>query len=112
MKLRSLNCTEVGKFNLTFIDPHNEKTQLFKMSWIPIVRHEVVKYKNSPDDASLKEYFQKRDKKEFIRDNVLSRRKLAKQGNYKCRICKQSLVGEEELKINQIVPKKLGGTEN
>lgn len=102
----------VSKDKWILTDPHNEKTQLFKMSWIPIVRHEVVKYKNSPDDASLKEYFQKRDKKEFIRDNVLSRRKLAKQGNYKCRICKQSLVGEEELKINQIVPKKLGGAES
>lgn len=102
----------VSKDKWILTDPHNEKTQLFKMSWIPIVRHEVVKYKNSPDDASLKEYFEKRDKKEFIRDNILSRRKLAKQGNYKCRICKQSLVGEEELKINQIVPKKLGGAES
>lgn len=102
----------VSKDKWILTDPHNEKTQLFKISWIPIVRHEVVKYKNSPDDASLKEYFQKRDKKEFIRDNILSRRKLAKQGNYKCRICKQSLVGEEELKINQIVAKKLGGAES
>lgn len=102
----------VSKDKWILTDPHDEKTQLFRMSWIPIVRHEVVKYRNSPDDASLKEYFEKRDKKEFIRDNVLSRRKLAKQGNYKCRICKQSLVGEEELKINQIVPKKLGGAES
>ncbi|WP_243116637.1 HNH endonuclease [Marinisporobacter balticus] len=81
------------------------------MSWIPIVRHAVVKYRNSPDDASLKEYFEKRDKKEFIKDNVLSKRKLAKCSNYKCRVCKQSLVGEESLKINQIVPYKLGGDE-
>ncbi|MCB2340340.1 HNH endonuclease, partial [Clostridium estertheticum] len=64
---------------------------------------------NSPDDSSLKEYFEKRDKREFIKDNVLSRRKLAKYSNYKCRVCKQSLVGEESLKINQIVPLKLGG---
>lgn len=103
--------TGVSKDKWILTDPHNEKTQLFKMSWIPIVRHEVVKYKNSPDDANLKEYFEKRDKKEFIRDNIMSRRKLAKSCNYKCRICKQSLVGEEELKINQIVPKKLGGVE-
>lgn len=102
----------VSKDKWILTDPHNEKTQLFKMSWIPIVRHEVVKYKNSPDDASLKEYFDKRDKKEFIRDNIMSRRKLAKSSNYKCRICKQSLIGEEELRINQIVPKKLGGLES
>lgn len=103
--------TGVSKDRWILTDPHDEKTQLFKMSWIPIVRHEVVKYMNSPDDASLKEYFGKRDEKEFIRDNVLSRRKLAKQGNYKCRVCNQSLVGEEQLKINQIVPSKLSGVD-
>lgn len=103
--------TGVSKDRWILTDPHNERTQLFKMSWIPIVRHVVVKYRNSPYDASLREYFEKRDKKEFIRDNVLSRRKLAKQSNYKCRVCNQSLVGEEQLKINQIVPKRLGGDE-
>lgn len=103
--------TGVSKDRWILTDPHDNKTQLFKMSWIPIVRHAVVKYRNGPDDASLKEYFEERDKKGFIRDNVLSRRKLAKRSNYKCRICKQSLVGEESLKINQIVPAKLGGDE-
>lgn len=103
--------TGVSKDRWILTDPHNERTQLFKMSWIPIIRHAVVKYRNSPDDASLKEYFEERDKKEFIRDNILSRRKLAKQSNYKCRVCNQSLFGEEQLKINQIVPKRLGGDE-
>lgn len=103
--------TGVSKDKWILTDPHNNKTQLFKMSWIPIVRHAVVKYRNSPDDASLKGYFEARDKKEFIRNNILSRRKLAKRNNYKCRVCKQSLVGEEPLKINQIVPSKLGGDE-
>jgi RNA-directed DNA polymerase len=92
-------------------DPHDSKTQLFKMSWTPIVRHAVVKFRNSPDDASLKAYFEERDKKDFIRNNVFSRRKLAKSSNYKCRVCKQSLVGEEPLKINLIVPLKLNGDE-
>lgn len=103
--------TGVSKDSWILTDPGNNRTQIFKMSWIPIVRHAVVKYRNSPDDASLKEYFEERDKKEFIRDNILSRRKLAKQSNYKCRICNQSLVGDEQLKINQIVPKRLGGDE-
>ena len=104
--------TGVSKDKWILTDPHDNRVQLFKMSWIPIVRHEVIKYKNSPDDANLKEYFEKRDIKEFTRDNVMSRRKLAKSSNYKCRICKQSLVGEEKLEINQIVPKKLGGVES
>jgi RNA-directed DNA polymerase len=103
--------TGVSKSKWILTDPHNMKTQLFRMAWIPIVRHSPIKYKNSPDDASLKEYFEERDKKEFIRDNVLSRRKLAIRSKYKCRICKESLVGEEPLAINQIVPYRLGGDE-
>lgn len=103
--------TGVSKDRWILTDPHNLKVQLFKMSWIPIVRHAMIKYRNSPDDASLKEYFQERDKKEFIKDNVLSRRKLAKYSNYKCRVCNQSLAEEEPLKVNQIVPYELGGDE-
>ena len=101
----------VSKDKWILTDPHDRNTQLFRMSWIPIVRHAVVKYRNSPDDGSLKEYFEKRDKKDFLNDNVSSRRKLAKFSNYKCRICNQSLVGEESLNINQIVPRILGGDE-
>jgi len=103
--------TGASKNRWILTDPHDRKTQLFMMSWIPIARHVLVRYRNSPDDATLKEYFEERDKKDFIRDNVLSRRKLAKRSNYKCRVCKQSLVSEETLKINQIVPRKLGGDE-
>jgi RNA-directed DNA polymerase len=103
--------TGVSRNRWILTDPHDKKTQLFIMSWIPIVRHVLVRYRNSPDDVALKEYFEVRDKKDFIRDNVMSRRKLAKRSNYKCRVCKQSLVSEETIKINQIVPRKLGGDE-
>jgi RNA-directed DNA polymerase len=103
--------TGVSKDRWILTDPHDNKTQLIKMSWIPIVRHAMVKYRNSPDDASLKQYFDERDKKEFLRNSVLSRRKLAKRSNYKCRICRQSLAGDEPLRINQIIPIKLGGDE-
>jgi RNA-directed DNA polymerase len=103
--------TGVSKNRWILTDPHDKKTQLFRMSWIPIVRHGLLRFRNSPDDATLKEYFEERDKKDFIRDSVLSRRKLAKRSNYKCRVCKQSLVSEETLKINQVVPQKLGGDE-
>jgi RNA-directed DNA polymerase len=90
-------------------DPHNARNQLIKMSWIPIERHILITYKNSPDDATLKEYFTKRDEKEFARFNILSKRKIAKNSGYKCRVCDQSLVGDEEIINNRIVPKELGG---
>ena len=110
-KYFKVDYTGVSKDKWILTDPHDSRTQLFKMSWISIVRHVVVKYRNSYDDATLKEYFDERKKKEFIRNNVLSRRKLAKLSNYKCRICRQSLAGKESLKISQIVPFELGGDE-
>jgi RNA-directed DNA polymerase len=103
--------TGVSKAKWILTDPKDNRTQLFSMSWIPIVRHAMVTFKNSPDDAKLMKYFEERDRKEFVRNNVLSRRKLAKSSNYKCRVCKESLVGDEALEINQIVPKNLGGDE-
>jgi len=38
-------------------DPKEHK-QLTKMSWIPIVRHVLIKFRATPYDASLKEYFE------------------------------------------------------
>ncbi|WP_027628829.1 group II intron reverse transcriptase/maturase [Ruminiclostridium cellobioparum] len=103
--------TGVSKDRWLLTDPHDEMTQIFKMQWIPIIRHVLIKYRNSPDDASLRDYFDGRDKKEFILNNVLSRRKIAKRSNYKCRVCNQSLVDEEPLKINYVIPKLIGGDE-
>jgi len=57
--------TGVSKDKWILTDPHDDRTQLFKMSWIPIIRHVVIKYRNSPDDASLNEYFEERDRKKI-----------------------------------------------
>lgn len=70
----------------------------------------MVKFKNSPDDPTLKLYWEKRDEKEFLRFNILSKQKLAKKTKFKCTICKQSLVGEEALEVDHIIPVSQGGT--
>ena len=70
--------------------------QINRMSWIPIVRHAAIKYKNTPYDSTLKEYFNNRDIKEFKRDSVKLRQKLAKRQNYKCPICRKSIIGCKE----------------
>lgn len=103
--------TGASKDKWMLTDPNNNRNQIFKMRWIPIVRHILVKHMNSPDDPSLNEYFDRRDEKEFNRYNILSRRKLAKKNGFKCRICNESLVGEETLQTNLIVPNLLGGKE-
>ena len=101
--------TGVSKDKYILTDPKNNKVQLIKMVWTPITRHNPIKYNNSPDDPSLKEYFEKRDVKSFCKDNIKSMQKIAVKSSYTCRICGQSLVGEEKVKTNNIIPKKIGG---
>ncbi|WP_238919215.1 group II intron reverse transcriptase/maturase [Clostridium sp. YIM B02555] len=104
---KDIHGISTSKWLLT--DKSVKNCQLIKMMWIPIIRYKLIKYKNSPDDKTLEEYFMKRDEKEFKRNNILSRQKLAKKCKHQCRICNQSLFSEENLKINQVVPKVLGG---
>ena len=99
----------ISKSKWILTDPDDHKNQITMMSWIPIERHVMVKYDNSPDNPQLKQYFEQRDEKEFIANNVLYRQKVAKMQKYKCRICKQSLTGDEALEMNHIVPKNVGG---
>lgn len=58
-------------------DPKKNK-QLTKMSWIPIVRHRIIKFRATPYDSSLKGYFSSRDEKEFNRNCVKTNRKWLK----------------------------------
>ncbi|MCB2342850.1 group II intron maturase-specific domain-containing protein [Clostridium estertheticum] len=99
--------TGVSKDKWILTDPHDKKTQLFKMSWIPIVRHAVVKYRNSPDDGSLIEYFEKRDKKDFINDNISSRR-MTKQKSKTNRT--KSMLELYVVKATRTVPRRERGS--
>ena len=108
-KYFKLDHNGISKSKWILTDPKDNNIQITKMSWIPIERHTIVKFDNSPDNPSLKQYFEQRDEKEFNGNNVLHKQKMAKKQKYKCRICKQSLIGEESLETNHIVPEKVGG---
>jgi RNA-directed DNA polymerase len=99
----------ISKDKWLLTDPKDANNQIFKMRWIPIERHIKVKFDNSPDNPKLKQYFEQRDEKEFKKNNILHKQKIAKFQKYKCRICGQSLIGDESLEINHIVPEKIGG---
>ena len=91
-------------------DPKENK-QLTKMSWIPIVRHILIKFRASPYDISLKEYFECRDEKEFNRNCIKSKQKMAKKQNYKCPICNMSITDfKEKLEVKEKLPVIYGGT--
>jgi len=69
-----------GRWILTDPDTGN---QLKRMSWTPIIRHVKIKHDYSPFDKDLKEYFEKRDIKEFNLNSVAYRQKLAKTQKHK-----------------------------
>lgn len=93
----------------------NQVLYLEKLAWTKIERHTLVKYKNSPDDSFLKEYWEKRDKKK--EENLINQRfskgknQIALSTNYQCRWCNQSLSSEgiDLLHKHHIVPRQLGG---
>ena len=84
--------------------------QLKRMSWTEIKRHEMIKHISTPFDSTFAEYFRKRDIKEFEKNTVSSKQKLAKKQNYVCPICKRSITDfKEGLEIHHITPKHHGG---
>ncbi|MFE3892566.1 group II intron reverse transcriptase/maturase [Priestia sp. YIM B13446] len=91
-------------------DP-NKKYQIIRMSWTPIIRHQLIKYRNSPFDSNLTDYYQKRDLKLFEKDTITSRQKLAKKQKHKCPICQCSLLTEEGLEVHHRKPEFHGGTD-
>ncbi|WP_429087883.1 HNH endonuclease [Brassicibacter mesophilus] len=81
------------------------------MSWISIIRHVLIKIRATPYDACLKEYFERRDEKEFDRNCIKINQKLAKMQKYKCPICKMSITDfNERLVVQEKIPVIHGGT--
>lgn len=87
-----------------------KRLQIVKMAWTPIIRHSMVVYKNTPYDKSKEEYFFKRDIKEFERNSVKLRQKLAKNQKFTCPLCGNPIVGcEEGIERHHWTPKAKGG---
>lgn len=101
--------TGISKDKWLLTDPTDHQNQIIRMSWTKIERHVKVKYKNSPYDATLKAYYEKRSQKIFDRENTLAKQKIAKKSKYKCRVCQQMLLGDEPIEANHIVPIIIGG---
>ena len=85
---------------------------MLKFNWTKIKRHALVSKRASPDDPSLKEYWEKRNKtrqkSEAAKWNVKQEQVAYKQ-EYECPVCKQSLFNNEELHLHHIVPRCEGG---
>jgi RNA-directed DNA polymerase len=81
---------------------------LLKFSWFDIRRHALVPSTYSPDDPSLKKYWQERIKT-HVKDLASGEQRIAKNQKYVCEVCKESLFNGEELQTHHVKPKSEGG---
>jgi RNA-directed DNA polymerase len=84
------------------------KTYMPKLAWFPIERHILVKGKSSPDDPSLREYWENR-KRHKSKDLPPSKQVIAKNQNWRCPICAETLFNDEELHVHHKKTRKSGG---
>ena len=101
--------------NWVFQDKEKGK-HMTKFSWIPIQRHVMVKKDASPDDPTLREYWQARTRKSRkLLQSKGMRYRLFTQQKGTCPICGQPLenldeTGQEELHVHHVQARKNGGT--
>ena len=102
-----------GKINLDRDDRWvfgNKSTgaYLLKFSWFTIQRHTLIKGNSSPDDGTLKKYWEER-RSEKSRTLIPSYQKVATRQNFICPVCGETLFNEELLHLHHIKPRKDGG---
>ena len=87
---------------------------LYPIAYTPIERHIKVKGIASPDDSSLKDYWDKRNQK-FGKSYYAQGSKnylIAQNQKWKCPICGESLFNGEEIETHHIVPVAQGGLDD
>ena len=102
-----------GKLNLSRKDKWvfgDKKTgnHILKFNWFNIERHCLVIGTNSPDDPALRQYWLERASKK-VKDLIPSHQKVAKNQQYVCQRCGESLFNGEELHIHHRIPRSQGG---
>src|SRR6266487_3888985 len=105
-----------GRFHLDRLDPWvfgDKQTgcYLLKFSWFPIERHTLVKGRSSPDDPSLRDYWEKRQAAK-AKDLTFSKQKLAKRQKGHCPECGESLFNDEELQVHHLLARSKGGKDS
>lgn len=87
---------------------------LYPIAYTPIERHIKVKGDASPDDPSLKEYWNKRHQKlgKIRFDKGTKLYTIAENQGWKCPECGEPLFNGEEIETHHIVPVAGGGTDD
>ncbi len=87
---------------------------LYPIAYTPIKRHIKVKGEASPDDPTLREYWEIRQKKQGKSHWEKNSRnyRVAESQNWKCPICNEPLFNGEEIETHHIVPVAQGGLDD
>jgi RNA-directed DNA polymerase len=87
---------------------------LYPIAHTPIERHVKVKGKASPDDPSIREYWEKRHQKygKSYWEKNSRNYKIAQNQNWVCPICGEPLFNEEEIETHHISPVAQGGLDD
>ncbi len=92
----------------------DKELALYQIAYTPIERHIKVKGDASPDDPSLKEYWNKRHQKlgktRFDKGTKLYT--IAENQGWKCPECGEPLFDGEEIETHHIMPVAEGGTDD
>ena len=97
-------------------DRQDKKTlmYLYPIAYTPIERHVKVKGEASPDDSSLREYWEKRSQKRGKSYWAKGSKHylVAQNQNWKCPICGQPLLNGESIETHHIVSVAQGGLDD
>lgn len=87
---------------------------LYNIASTPIIRHIKVKGDASPDDSSLREYWNNRKQKQG--KNYWAKGSkyylVANKQNWKCPVCGENLFNGEQIETHHIIPVKDGGDDS
>ena len=87
---------------------------LYNISSTPIVRHVKVKGNSSPDDPSLRKYWENRQTKmgKLYWAKGSKYEQVATEQNWKCPVCHEPLFNGENIETHHIIPVKDGGSDD
>jgi len=91
-----------------FTDPANPEAYLRKFAWTKIKRHVLVRGHASPDDATLRAYWDDR-RERSLADLPRRQRKLAHAQGGLCPICDTNIGNGEETHVHHVVRRRDGG---
>ncbi|MFD2935145.1 hypothetical protein [Spirosoma flavum] len=73
--------------------------KILRFVWMPIQPYSLIQHAASPDDPSLRAYWQKRTQRKLA-ELVPSKQRIVRRQNYPCPVCKTSLFTNEALHVH------------